>query len=270
MAFNANILNKTNIMYQTLKKVQRIILFVPVFFLLSLTVSAQTETLSTGSFIINMGATNPNTIANGLKPYGLVYDLLRNYYVPIKWVINQTKVKDGVDFIYNGVQYKGGTFIIPAEYRTATVNNRITYWTGLGVVGTTTTSPLTVDVYNTLKSAPRWTLDAQNGAIAEVYLINAGITNTAFPGAYNWKLPGGLDCCDDFFVMPHADPTWNTSTGAIGHGRLLIWNKDCLGSIWTGCHAGSALSNMVNPADRTQQTNFLCGKDPAFTICIIS
>ena len=224
------------------------------FSALSSTVKAQTETLSTGSFIINMGATNPNTIANGLKPYGMIYDLIRNYNVPVKWVISQTKVKDGVDFTYNAVQYKGGTFIIPAEYRSATVNARITFWTGQGVVGTTTTTSLTVDVTQTIKAVPKWTLDSQNGAIAEGYLINAGVTNAAFPGAYNWKLPAALDCCDDFFVMPHADPTWAT------HGNLLIWNKNCLGSIWNACHATSALENMVNPADRTQQTNFLTQK----------
>ncbi len=222
-------------------------------------IQAQTETLTTGSFIINMGATNPNTIANGIKPYGLIYDLIRNYNVPVKWVISQTKLKDGVDFIYNNVQYKGGTFIIPAEYRSTDVNNRITFWTGQGVVGTTTVSPLTVDVSYTLKSFPKWTLDAQNGAIAEGYLINAGITNTAFPGAYNWKSPQTLDCCDDFFVMPHADPTWAT------HSNLLAWNQNCLGSIWAACHAVSALENMVNPANRNQQTNFLTVKDPAFT-----
>ena len=39
----------------------------------------QNETIKAGSYIINMGATNPQTIANGLKPYGLIYDLLRNH-----------------------------------------------------------------------------------------------------------------------------------------------------------------------------------------------
>jgi Bacterial Ig domain/Bacterial cadherin-like domain/Secretion system C-terminal sorting domain len=216
--------------------------------------NAQIETLSSGSFIINMGATNPNTIANGLKPYGLIYDLVRNHNVPVKWVISQTKVKDGVDIVYNSIQYKAGTFIIPAEFRNAAVNARITFWQGQGVVGASTTSTLTVDVTQTIKAVPKWTLDAQNGAIAEGYLINAGVTNTAFPGAYNWKLPAALDCCDDFFVMPHGDPIWST------HGRLFSWNKDCLGTIWAACHATSALENMVNPANRAQQTNFLTQK----------
>src|SRR6185503_7017288 len=39
------------------------------------------ETLRSGSFLITMGIT-PQTVATGLKPYGLVYDLINNYYVP--------------------------------------------------------------------------------------------------------------------------------------------------------------------------------------------
>lgn len=213
--------------------------------------SQSAETFSTGSFIINMGATNPNTIANGLKPYGLIYDLVRNYNVPVKAIINPGKVKDGVDFTYNNIQYKGGTFIIQAEYRTAAVNSRISYWTGQGVMGITTTSPISLNVTKTIESIPKWTLDAKNGKIAEGFLINAGITNTAFPGAYNWKAPALLGPCDDYFVMPHADPTWST------HGHLWSWNKDALGAIWAGCHAVSVLENMSNPSIPAQKTNFL-------------
>ena len=238
-------------MFKSLLTYCRYAILVIVISSISLKLFAQSETFSTGSFIINMGATNPNTVANGLKPYGLMYDLIRNYQVPIKWVINPAKVKDGIDFTYNGAQYKGGTFIINAEYRSAAVNSRIAYWTGQGVVGVTTAGPLTLDVAVKIVSYPKWTLDATNGAIAEGFLINAGITNTAFPGAYNWKSPASLDCCDDYFVMPHADPTWAT------HGHLWAWNKDCLGSIWAGCHAVSVLESLVNPSDATQKMNFL-------------
>ena len=220
---------------------------------------AQTETIRTGSFIINMGATNPNTIANGLKPYGLIYDLLRNHNIPVKWVIGAGKIKDGVDFTHNGVQYKGGTFIIPAEFRNAAVNAKIVYWTGLGVVGTNTLSPFTVTITQTFKSSPRWTLDAQNGSIAEGYLVNAGITNTAFPGAYNWKSPQTLGPCDDLFAMPHADPTWAT------HSNLFFWNQNSKGSIWAACHAVSALENCINPANSAQQMNFLSTRTAATT-----
>ncbi|MBU3714237.1 MAG: hypothetical protein FGM46_04740 [Ferruginibacter sp.] len=214
-----------------------------------LTAKSQTETLTTGAYIINMGVT-PQTAANALKPYGMLYDLMKNYQVPVKWVISSSKIKDGVDFSYNGVQYKGGTFIIPAEYRSSSVNTRITFWQGQGVIGNTTTSPLTVDVTYTLRSAPSWTLDAQNGGIATGFFSNAGIPTTA----YNYLTPAQLGACSDIFVMPHADPKWAT------HGNLYNWNLQYKGAIWLGCHAGSALENMYNPANTSEQTNFLSTK----------
>src|SRR6185436_18575980 len=77
-------------------------------------------TLSSGSFIINTGVT-PQTYNNGLKPYGMIYDLIVNYGVEIKWVINESKAKDGTDFTYSGTAYKGGPFVIRAEDITAAV-----------------------------------------------------------------------------------------------------------------------------------------------------
>ena len=218
------------------------------FLLLSTNIFAQTtETVNSGSFIINMGVT-PQTINNGLKPYGLVYELLKDYYIPIKWVINPSKTKDGIDFTYNSVNYSGGCFIIPVEYRTAAVNARITYWmTTYGVQGVTTTSNITVPIYTTLRAAPRWTLDNDNGAIAEDFLINAGIPITA----YDWRLPSALDGCNDLFVMPHADPKWAT------HNNLLIWNATHKGNIWAGCHAVSNMEALQNPLDASQKMNFL-------------
>jgi hypothetical protein len=65
---------------------------------------SQTETLPAGAFIINMGNTSP-TFANTLKAYGLIWDIIKNDKVQVKWVIGQTKVKDGVDFTYNSLIY---------------------------------------------------------------------------------------------------------------------------------------------------------------------
>jgi hypothetical protein len=217
--------------------------------------SQTNETLSSGAFIINMGVT-PQTVGNGLKPYGMIYDLVKNYQVPIKWVINPGKVKDGIDFSYGGTDFKGGPFIVQAEYRTAAVNARITYWQSQGVVGVTTTSPITVPVYTTVYVMPRWTLDQQNGSIATGFFVNAGIPPSAHGGSSSsgWKLPSQLTCCDDLFVMPHADPIWST------HGNLYSWNLNCNGSIWLACHSGSALEDMFNTSTPSQQTNFLAEK----------
>jgi hypothetical protein len=207
---------------------------------------AGTETIPSGSFIVNMGVL-PQTYANGLKPWGMVYDLIQNYKVQVKWIINPAKVKDGVDFSYNGVDYRGGTFVIIKKYRTAAVDSRIAYWQTQGVVGVTTTSDVDLNVTYTLKYTPRWTFDFQNGKIALAYLTAAGIPNTNYP----MKDPDQLNSCDDLFVMPHADPTWAT------HNNLLAWNKNTRGWLWYGCHAGSVIEDSYNPLDPTQQMNFL-------------
>ncbi len=217
---------------------------------------AQTNTtISSGSFIVNMGVV-PQTIGNALKPYGMIYELIYTYHVPIKWVIASGKVKDGVDFNYNGIDYKGGPFIIASEYRSATVNARIAYWQGLGVVGATTTSPISVPVAIILNvaSVPRWTMDLLNGKVAVPYFTNAGIPASAYSLT---RTPQQLSYCDDIFVMPHAYPQWST------HSNLYDWNLNYHGAIWLSCTAGSELEDMFNPANHSQQTNFLSEKDPS-------
>ena len=214
-----------------------------------------TKSIKEGAFIIDMGIL-PQTVGNALKPYGLIYDLLRNFQVPILWSINECKVKDGIDFSIGGNSYKGGPFIIESQYRSDSVNARITAWQALGVVGVTTTSPLTVPYTTTLIKAPNWTLDKQNGQVAIPYFSNAGIPDVAYGGSESsgWKNPSDLGSCDDLFIMPHADPAWAT------HGSLLDWNLNYKGGIWLGCSAGSHLEDMFNPADFTKQTNFLSEK----------
>jgi len=113
---------------------------------------AQTETFPSGSYFINMGIT-PQTQANALRPYGLIYDLLKNDKIPVKWVISQSKGIDGVDFNHQGVDYRGGTFIIPASFRNASVNSKISSY---GVTGNTTTPPLTVNVNIPLSCPPKY------------------------------------------------------------------------------------------------------------------
>ncbi len=207
---------------------------------------SQTETLPSGSFIINMG-TPTQTFNNGLRPYGLIWDIIKNNKAQVKWVISQTKLKDGVDFTYNAVNYSGGTFVIPQKFITPSVQAKINALFPSVIAGVYTTSPLTVNVTYTLKYTPRWTFDFDNGSIAQAYLTNAGIPLTGFP----LKLPSQLNGCDDLFIMPHADPVWST------HNNLLTWNANNKGWIWAACHATSAMENIYNPANPAQQLNFL-------------
>ena len=202
----------------------------------------------------------PQTVANGLKPYGMIYDLMKNYQVPILWSINPSKAKDGIDFTIGTKNFSGGPFIIEKDFITTDVAARIAYWQTQGVVGVTTVAPLLdVPVGTTLYKAPNWTLDKQNGLIAIPYFTNAGIPSTAYggPTSATWKNPADLNACDDLFIMPHADPAWLT------HGNLYEWNTSFKGGIWLGCSAGSHLEDMfdnVAPVDLTKQTNFLSEK----------
>ena len=171
-----------NLQMKKMKMTFEIVISSILLFLVPLFSVAQTssEVMQSGSFVINMGI-QPQTIGNGLKPYGLIYSLITNFKIPVKWIIAPGKAKDGIDIIYNGTELRGGPFIIEAQYRSQALNDTINKWLAKGVVGFTTTSPITVPVAMTLQFAtvPRWTLDLQNGIIAIPYFKNAGIPNSA-------------------------------------------------------------------------------------------
>lgn len=251
--------HRNALFYSSLNFVRVLAMGLAFFLLLPVISVSQTETIPTGSFIINMGVT-PQTVNNGLKPYGLLYELFNVHKIPVTWSINPAKGKDGIDFSHNGIDYRGGPFIIRAEYRNAAVNATIATWQGKGVVGATTVSPVVVPFFQTLRGYPTWALDKAKGSIVLPYFTKAEIPSAAYGGSNSalWPNPADLDCCDDLFIMPHADPVWAT------HQRLLSWNLECKGGIWAACHAVSALENMVNPANRSQQTNFLAVKDDNF------
>jgi hypothetical protein len=77
------------------------------------------------------------TIANSLKPYGLVYDLVTNFKVPVDWAINPNKTTFRLDAadpipidfsatITSGTttatkSYGGGSFIIDSGFLTPAV-----------------------------------------------------------------------------------------------------------------------------------------------------
>jgi hypothetical protein len=209
---------------------------------------AGTETLSTGSFIIDMGQL-PQTFSNGIRPYGMIYDLIVNYKVPVKWIIESTKVKDGTDFTYNATAYKGGPFILPAEYLTTAVKNRITYWLSQGVVGTYTTAPVSVPVYATLTNFPRSIIDdaSNNSGIIVDYYDNAMIPSSG----YTIGMAASLTGCSDLWVNPHGDPTWAT------HGYLYNLATTTKSFIWAECHAVSVMEGIVDPSPPSEQLNFL-------------
>ncbi|MDQ3050777.1 MAG: T9SS type A sorting domain-containing protein [Bacteroidota bacterium] len=226
-----------------------------------------TETLSSGSFIINMGVT-PQTISNGLRPYGMIYELINTYNVPVKWVIEPTKVKDGADFIHNGITYKGGTFIIPGEFISSTVAARIGYWVSQGVIGNYSVSSISAPVYMEITSFPKVMIDnlSGNDSIIIKYFNNALIPSSA--AVIN--TPTNLSSCHDIWVNPHGDPTWAT------HSYLYDFVTVEKSFIWMQCHAVSVMENCKNSISPFEQLNYLstsglkcyssgkCGTNPEF------
>ena len=224
-----------------LQKLRLYLLFLTVNILFSNPLVAQndTEVIPRGSYVINLGVT-PQTKANALKPYGFVYELLSEYPAVVKWVIKSGKEKDGVDFRVGEEDYRSGSFVLPVSYITAEVKKLIERWESRGIVGKYLENEIRLPVFTDLSVAPKWTLDKQNGSIALAYFRAAGIPGTAHGGysSSNWKTPDELGVCDDIFVMPHAEPKFES------HKNLYFWNRKFKGAIWAGCHAGSQLENL--------------------------
>lgn len=223
--------------------------------------NAQSQIIPAGSAIIDMGIL-PQSIDNAIKPYGLVYELVHDRYIPVIWSINPSKAKDGIDFTVDGRNFSGGPFVISAPFLSdPNVLTTISTWQAKGVVIYFTLTDVTIDVYQELQIWSQWVLDTDKGSIAQKYLDFAEIPSSA----YRFGYPSGLTPCDDLFILPHADPTW------ADHGYLYDWNDSFSnggseGWIWAACHGVSALESLYNPSNPAQQLNFLSNKTASATI----
>ncbi len=208
--------------------------------------AATNTTFSAGSYIIDMGKM-PQTAANGLKPYGLLYSLVISNQIPVAWSINPNKITDknpavtieGVDFTVNGKPYRGGPFIIPAEHVNPTITNLIATWRAKGVVvdGPILNS-FTAPVHADITSFPQTVLDRQNG----FKLVTAFYAPSEVPAtSYLVGNPNDLQTCHDVYGMPHADPqNWDAATRARFVSFVLSG-----GSLWASCHSVSALEGFA-------------------------
>lgn len=203
------------------------------------------RTIAAGSYIVDTGSLAP-TVANAMRPYGLVFDLVRNQKVPVLWAINPSKTKDGVDFTNpaTGKVYRASAFIVEATSVTAATVATINNWRAQGVIvdGPTAADIPGVPVYDEISGIANVVSDLANGKIAEAFMTRAGVPATA----YRRDTPTSLNACDDLFIMPHADPTWSS------HQNLLPFVQS-RGYIWSGCHAVSMLENIDDPG--TPATN---------------
>ncbi len=207
-----------------------------------------TRAIPVGSFIINMGS-NPATMNASLRPYGMIYDLIVNYNVPIVWSIDPAKTKDARDFQYLGSNYAGGTFIVESTFINAAVSARITYWQTQGIIGLYTSSALSVPHYADLTSFPVVMIDNLAGldSILVAYYNNAAIPATS----YTIGNPSQLTACYDLWANPHADPTYAT------HGYLRNFVINNKGYIFAQCHSVSMFESLINPSAPFDTLNFL-------------
>lgn len=185
-----------------------------------------------GSCVVDMGIPTTNA---GLKPYGLIFDLVKNYQVPVYWSINPDKVKDGIDFSVNGVDYRGGPFIIPAEY-VSIAQPAITLWRSRGAVINCDQPEFTAPIYDYITSFPNSVLDEDKGSIAAAAFFTPAQVPTT---AYKIGGPEDLVDCDDVYIMPHADPhLWPITTKAIFQNFIMKG-----GALYAACHAVSSLES---------------------------
>ena len=193
-----------------------LLIWLLIFVLGNTKIWAADEVIQVGSFIVNMGVT-PQTTANGLKPYGMMYDLVKNYNVPIKWVINPSKTKDGVDLAHNGVAYKGGPFIIPAVGGVVALTNGVLPLCAPLNIGT-------ISLTRQIGNIAKWQSSTDGGAtwtnIANM-TASYDFSNAANNQQYRVVVNNGGSCLDAYSmnialpVSPLSCPCLTPSVGGI-------------------------------------------------------
>jgi hypothetical protein len=217
--------------------------------------SANLQTLPTGSYVVAMDNTNQG--ASGLmniKAYGLVVTLLNNN-VKLKWIINSSKVKDGIDFSVNATQirptlvsaanlsFRAGPFVIFAEDTTGVAAIVQTFNTAqsTNVRLYRTNANVSVDVrYDMTGFRPKAAIldDGGNSDIHTGYMTAAGVPATN----YAIELTGvNLQSqCYTFASEPHSTAATTTLINAI---KNFVLNG---GNFLAQCEAVRTYENNAN------------------------
>jgi len=86
-----------------------------------------------------------------------------------------------LNFTVDGIDYRGGPFVISSEFATPTLIGLVNNWNTNNAGGAlnidVTATAVSMPVYNTITYYPTWTLNEANSQIAETYITNAGITS---------------------------------------------------------------------------------------------
>lgn len=247
--------------------------------------TASADVFEADSYIINTGVV-PQTATNSTQIYGMLHDLIDNQ-VPVYWVIDELKAKDGADFTVDGINFAGGPFIVPGEFAPLAAPIVAT-WTGLGVSVHQATVSFTAPANG---SARELTYNpyvvATDGAITNNFFFSKSgmpATSRRFAPDNVFAAPtaekggtGGIGRCEDILAIPHNNPDeWpadearrlscfldiNNSAGgtdfcnnaflAAGGGT---YSREQSGHLWAACHSPSEIE--AAPIDGGLGLNFL-------------
>ena len=235
---------------------------------------------SAGAAVIDMGI-SPQTVNNGLKPYGLVYELVKNG-IAVNWIINPNKSfvdasnkVDQIDLSVSGKttrtgavstgikDLKTGSFLIAAEFIAVAgpiIEAWVTKYPGLTVywqLDSITDAP----VYGAITSFPTTVIYPADGnmtstattSIEDAFYIRAGIPQSS--GAFRKGRPGDLTTCDQFYVLSHhTDPDVNWSQADVNNLYDFVVRG---GNIWMGCHDVSISESLITSGKSNPKLNFL-------------
>ncbi len=143
--------------------------------------STSEEAFAQGSLIVNLQENDQNA-SKSIKAYGMIYDLIQNYKVPVKWIMPHAEENNQTAFKYNSVSYNKGAFIISSSFITKNIAERIAYWQSQGLISEFSSSALSASVDATLTSFPTIMIDSTSPefAMIEAYYLSAMIPPVAY------------------------------------------------------------------------------------------
>ena len=228
-----------------------------------------------GAAVIDMGVT-PQTENNALIPYGLVYDLVQNYNVPIYWIIDPNKsfvnaqnITNQSDITVTGTTSRtggssitsnllGGPFIIPQEYISTAypvIETWISNYPGLTVywnLNAISSAPVN-GIITTLANVVIYPKDGDlndTTDIEEAFFIPAAVPQSSYRRGYI----SSLDQCDEIYVLSHhTDPDENWTQDDIDDLYDYVTGG---GNVWMGCHDVSITESLLTTSEGIQ-LNFL-------------
>ncbi|MBV1922792.1 MAG: HYR domain-containing protein, partial [Flavobacteriaceae bacterium] len=246
----------------------------------SLPASTLTD-FNVGAAVIDMGI-SPQTENNGLRPYGLVYELVNNLNIPVYWVIKDGKSftdpnnkQDDTDLLVNGTttrlggtstgikELKAGPFVIPAEFIDDAYakieewqfnNPGLTVYWNLEAINNAPVRGIITTFPNTVIYPVGGDINDTDETDIEIGFYNrAGIEESS--GIFRKGAPEDITTCDQFYVLSHhTDPEelWDQNDV-----NILYDFVQGGGNVWMGCHDVSISESLTTSGKPHPSLNFL-------------